>query len=249
VPRSGTRWLVQEPPPGVPLLLAFPFAGAGASSLRRWPSRIGDVTVAPVMLPGRDYRIKEPPYEDFDAFAKDAVEALGPYLGQPFAVIGHCMGALLAHSFTAYAVRNGVRPPERLFVSASLVPSRGFYGYYHPWMSDERIVQELRRVADDLGDGPVPDELVRLSVRVLRSDVRMCLGHAPPAADLGVPVTAIGWSDDPDVSVGDLSEWRAYGPTEEHVLPGDPLRFLTAPAGLLQLIEEDLAGAVERTGQ
>ncbi|MER6006271.1 thioesterase domain-containing protein [Nonomuraea angiospora] len=239
--RPSTRWLLQEPSAGDgPLLFAFPYAGSGASSLRRWPGRIGEAEVHPVQLPGREYRIKEDPYRDFETFAKDAVEALLPYLARPYALIGHCMGALLAHAFATRAMEIGVRAPERLFVSASLTPSRGFYGYYHPWMSDHRIAAELRRVAGDLGDGAIPDELVSLSVRVLRQDVRMCLDYAPPAKAIGVPISAIGWADDLDVGPDDLAEWQEYGETRVHLLPGDPLNFLAGATGLRKVIEEDL---------
>jgi len=207
--------------------------------LRRWPGRIGEIEVHPVQLPGRDNRIKEEPYGDFETFARDAVQALSPYLDRPYAVIGHCMGALLAYAFTARAQEAGAPLPERLFVSASLVPSRGFYGFYHPWMSDRRIARELRRVAGDLGDGDLPEELVSLSVRVLRRDVRMCLDYAPAAKALDVPISVIGWDGDLDVGPDDLAEWQQYGETREYVLPGDPLTFLTAPSGLRQVVADD----------
>lgn len=236
----STRWLLQDPPAGDdPLLFVFPYAGAGASSLRRWPGRIGDLRVLPVQLPGREDRIREEPYQDFDTFARDALEALGPYLDRPYAVIGHCMGALLAHAFTVHAQELGMPLPQRLFVSASLVPYRGFYGLYHPWMSDRRIAQELQRVASALGDGELPAELVELSAGVLRADVAMCLEYLPPARPVKVPISAIGWAEDPDVGLDDLAEWREYGDTREHVLPGEPMTFLAAPGGLRKVVEDD----------
>lgn len=238
--RPSTRWLLREPSPGGgPLLLCFPYAGAGASSLRRWPGRIGPIEVQPVQLPGREARIKEAPYADFASFARDAVLALRPFLDRPYAVIGHCMGALLAYAFTMRVQELGGPPPARLFVSASLTPSRGFYGFYHPWMSDRRIAQELRRVARDLDDGELPPELVSLSTRVLRGDLAMCLGYQPPIQALQAPITAVGWDGDPDVERDDLAEWQNYGQAREYVLPGDPLTFLTAPAGLRKIIEDD----------
>jgi surfactin synthase thioesterase subunit len=240
VPQPATRWLLREPASGDrPLLFCFPYGGAGASSLRRWPARIGEIEVHPVQLPGREHRIKEESYRDFPAFARDAVQALRPYLDRPYAVIGHCMGALLAHAFTVAACRLGAPPPQRLFVSASLVPYRGFYGYYHPWMSDARIARELQRVADGLGDGELPAELLSLSIGVLRRDVEMCLGYLPPREPVDVPITAIGWHDDVDVSPDDLAEWQEYGETIRHLLPGEPLTFLAAPRGLRRIVEDD----------
>ncbi len=238
--QPSTRWLLREPSPGGgPLLFCFPYAGAGASSLRRWPGRIGGIEIHPVQLPGREHRIKEEPYRDFATFARDAVLVLRPYLERPYAVIGHCMGALLAHAFTVRVQELGAPPPERLFISASLVPHRGFSGLYHPWMSDRRIAQELQRVAHGLGDGELPGDLLSLSIGVLRRDVQMCLGYQPPARAVDVPISAIGWDGDLDVGPDDLTAWREYGETREYVLPGEPLTFLAAPGGLRKIIEDD----------
>lgn len=235
-----TSWLLREPSPGDgPLLFCFPYAGAGASSLRRWPGWIGEAETHPVQLPSRENRIREEPYCDFAAFARDVVLALRPYLARPYAVIGHCMGALLAHAFTVAVRELAAPPPQRLFVSASLAPHRGFYGVYHPWMSDRRLAQELQRVAHSLGEGELPGELTALSVGVLRRDIEMCLGYQPPAQDLGVPVSAIGWEGDLDVGPDDLLEWQKYGETREYLLPGEPLTFLTAPRGLRKIIQDD----------
>jgi surfactin synthase thioesterase subunit len=237
---ASTKWLLREPSPGdQPVLFCFPYGGAGASSLRRWPSRIGEIEVQAVQLPGRENRILEPHYTDFDTFARDAVEALRPYLDRPYAVLGHCMGALLAHAFVARVEEAGAPPPQRLFVSASLVPYRGFYGFYHPWMSDRRIAAELQRVSRDLGDGELPGELVALATRVLRADVSMCLGYLPPIRPVRTPISVIGWDGDVDVDKDDLAEWEEYGKTRAHLLPGEPLTFLTAPAGVRNVIEDD----------
>jgi surfactin synthase thioesterase subunit len=240
VGRQPTPWLLREPrDEDGPVVFCFPYGGAGASSLRRWPARIGDAEVLPVQLPGRENRIRESPCSDFPAFAKEAVAALRPYLDRPWAVAGHCMGALLAHAFAVEAQEQAAPLPKRLFVSASLVPYRGFYGFYHPWMSDRRIMGELRRVAAGLGEADLPDELLALSVDVLRSDVLMCLGYLPPVQPVDVPITAVAWTDDPDVGPAELHEWADYGETREYVLPGEPLSFLSAPAALRRIVEDD----------
>ncbi|HEV2087559.1 MAG TPA: thioesterase domain-containing protein [Cryptosporangiaceae bacterium] len=236
----STKWLLREPSSGDgPLLFCFPYGGAGASSLRRWPGRIGEIEVQAVQLPGRENRISEQPYGDFDTFARDAVEALGPYLDRPYAVIGHCMGALLAHAFVARTQDAGAPRPRRLFVSASLVPYRGFYGFYHPWMSDRRIARELQRVSRSLGDDELPAELVSLSIRVLRADVLMCLGYLPPTRPVDVPISAIGWDGDADVDEDDVAEWEEYGQTRAYLLPGEPVTFLAAPSGVRNIVEDD----------
>jgi surfactin synthase thioesterase subunit len=238
---SASPWLILEPSPEYPArLFCFPYAGAGASSLRRWPERIGPLEVCPVQLPGRERRIREQPYRDFATFAAEAVDALAGYLDRPFALFGQCMGALLAHAFAVRLEECGLPAPARLVVSASLAPHRGFYGFFHPWMSDGRLAGEIQRVLAVTGETELEPELLPLAIRVLRHDVEMCFGYAPPQPrPVAAPITAIAWRDDPDVRPEDLRDWHRYGPTDEHVLPGDAHTFLTAPGGLMRVIEED----------
>lgn len=239
------KWLLTPPDPDAPArLLCFPFAGVGASALRRWPGRIGDLEVCRVQLPGRENRMAESAYRDFGTFARDAAEALAPVLDRPYALFGHCMGALLAYALTEELSRRGAVPPARLFVSSSLVPHRGFFGPFHPSMSDERLAGELRRIARSIGLGEPLPELLPLAIRVLRTDVGMCFGYAPPGPrPLPCPVTTIGWSDDADVRPERMAEWELYASVRHHVLPGDEFTFLTAPAGLLEVIRQDFAAS------
>jgi len=65
--------------------------------------------------------------------------------------------------------------------------------------------------------------------------------YLPPAQAVKVPITAIGWEEDLDVSATDLAEWREYGETREYLLPGEPLQFLAAPRGLRCVMEDDFA--------
>ncbi|MFG2012749.1 thioesterase II family protein [Micromonospora sp. NPDC048868] len=243
--QARSRWLIREPSPDAPArLFCFPYAGAGASSLRRWPDRIGSLEVCPVQLPGRERRIREQPYQDFASFAVDAVNGLRAYLDRPFVLFGQCMGALLAHAFAVRLAECGAPAPARLVVSASLAPHRGFYGLYHPWMSDGRLAAEIQRVLGVLGEGRMEPELLPLAIRVLRRDVQMCFDHSPAAPEpVSCPITAVAWRDDPDVSQADLRDWHQYGATDEYLLDGDTLTFLTAPPALLTVIEDAFVAA------
>lgn len=230
------RWLLLEPDANAAKrLFCFPFAGAGASAFRDWPGRIGDVEVCAVQLPGRENRMRDPAYGDFDSFAEDAARELAPFLDRPFAFFGHCMGALLAH---AVADRLDHKP-QRLFASSSYVPYLGVSKPFHPDMSDEHLAEELLAITERLG-GPVPaPELLELSVMVLRNDIEMCVDHAPPVRPLKCPITTIGWADDTIVPPGDMGGWAEYGDVTHHVLKGDFFDFLSAPAELRDVIARD----------
>ncbi|MFG1610411.1 thioesterase II family protein [Actinoplanes sp. NPDC049265] len=239
-------------------VFCLPFAGTGAGLLRQWPQRVGSVELCRVQLPGRENRIREEPFADFADFAVAAAEGLTPYLDKPYALFGHCMGALLAHRL-AVALRGLAVPgPSRLIVSSSLPPhlhpdqryrppAPGAEGIYHPSMTDADLADEMRRVARAQSHTGIDPELLPLAVRVLRRDLDMCFRYAPARAEPpGCPITAIGWSRDPDVAPAEMTAWEPYGRVDHHTIDGDKLTFVRAPRALMNVLAECLDTATER---
>jgi len=237
------KWLLQPPnDDATARLFVFPFAGVGASALRRWPDRIGELEVCRVQLPGRENRLREEPYHDFGTFAEDAADALRPAMDRPFVLFGHCMGALLAYALVVRLAEIGGPLPVRLVVSSSLAPYRGFFGPFHPSMTDERLATDLRTISRSIGAGDPLPELLPLAVQVLRNDVAMCYGYSPAGPHpLPGPITTVGWADDADVPAAEMAQWSGYAPVEHHLLAGDAFTFLTAPPELLEAIRRDVA--------
>jgi surfactin synthase thioesterase subunit len=249
------KWLLRNPLPASPArLFCLPYSGTGASSLRQWPARIGTLEVCPVQLPGRENRIREQPYRDVTRLAADAADGLMPTLDRPYALFGHCMGALLAHALAARLEELGSRPPTLLIVSSAAVPhlppsrryrtpSPGLSGFYHPAMSDAELTAEMRNVARALGTEVLP-ELVPLALRVLRADVELCYAYRLDAPrPVRCPIAALGWTADPEVTPGQMDDWRDYGEVRRHDLDGDKMAYLKAPRALLRVIESDFAAA------
>ncbi|MEU9007634.1 thioesterase domain-containing protein, partial [Streptomyces sp. NPDC048551] len=77
-------------------LFCLPFSGSGASAFSAWPAAVGDAEVCPVQFPGRENRLGHPHYGTYENLAEGLVEALEPLLDRPFALFGHCAGALPA---------------------------------------------------------------------------------------------------------------------------------------------------------
>jgi surfactin synthase thioesterase subunit len=259
VTQRKDKWLLRTPSvDGVARLFVFPYSGTGASIFRRWPTRVGKLEVCPVQLPGRENRIGQPPFTDFETFAREAAAGLREYLDRPYAIFGHCMGALLAHALTVRLAELDSLQPERLFVSSARVPhlpperryrlpAPGRVGVYHPSMSDDELLDEVKHVSVVAGGGDVPPELVPLALQVLRADVSMCFGYVLPEPHwVSCPITAIGWLDDDDVAPEEMIAWEDYGAVDHHHLPGGKLAYLGAPPGLLTAIAGDfetVAGA------
>src|SRR5687768_10798540 len=95
---TTTPWIAYtRPNPHARLrLFCFPYAGGGASIFRRWSDELPpSVEVCPVQLPGRENRLREPPFTRIDPLVRALAHALRPNLNRPFALFGHSMGALI----------------------------------------------------------------------------------------------------------------------------------------------------------
>ena len=79
-----------------PRLFCLPFAGAGVWPFRRWAEQLPDVSLVPVLLPGREMRLHEKPFESMAALIAALEREIAPLLARPFALYGHSMGAVIA---------------------------------------------------------------------------------------------------------------------------------------------------------
>ncbi len=125
---AGDGWLVfHHPNPGATTrLFCFPFAGGGAATFRQWPAHLDPrIELVAIEPPGRQTRIEEPPICDLPTFVRQLVPALLPFLDKPFAVYGHCLGALTLfetvrallrdhHGAPVHVFLSGARPPDEL---------------------------------------------------------------------------------------------------------------------------------------
>src|SRR5690606_30530844 len=119
------RW-VSRPAPrdGARLrLFCFPSAGGGASQYRLWAQSLPmDVELCPVLLPGREARMREAPARRLAPLAEALADGLSPLFDIPFAFFGHSMGALLAFELARQLRRRGGPQPAHLFVSGRRAP-------------------------------------------------------------------------------------------------------------------------------
>ncbi|MEV6948659.1 alpha/beta fold hydrolase [Streptomyces sp. NPDC051172] len=224
-PAAG-RWFRPLGPAGAAArlrLICFHYAGGSPTMFRTWPGLLPqDVSVEPVLLPGRDARFREQPYYRMGPLVGSVAEALGPRLDRPYALFGYSMGAQVAFH-VAHALRAaGLPQPAALFVGAS--PGPFLQREVPAWdKSDDDLVAYLhdmggtpRHILDD------PD-LLALMLPTLRADlttVATCpYTERPP---LGMPVHAFAGEDDPSASPERMEAWRREtdGDFRLTVLPG-----------------------------
>lgn len=223
------RWLVTpRPKPDARVrLFCLPFAGGAASAYRSWGDLMGPgVEVTAVQLPGREMRLREPPFDRVEplvAAIADVLEAAGTLEAKPYAVFGHSMGALIGFELVRELRRRGRPLPVALVASgrnAPHMPPRD--PLMHPLPHDE-FVDRLRRFEGTPEAVLEHQELMEMLIPLLRADfaVNEAYTHRPEEP-LGLPLLAMGGDGDEEVSREGLEAWAGYtrGPFDLRVYPG-----------------------------
>jgi surfactin synthase thioesterase subunit len=227
-------------------LFAFPHAGSGAAAFRTWHRVFAPhVDLCAVRLPGREKRLREPPFRQFGALA-DALEAgLAPELDLPFGLFGHCSGALLAFELARRASAAG-RPPCHLFVSEQAAPdSERESGRIHQLPYAE-LVERLRSTGAVDEEILASDQMMRLLEPALRADLEAFSTFAyTPGPSLDVPVTVFGRSDCSPIPRDLLEGWRRHtrGSFDLHLVEGGHLLETESWQAVAQAVDARLADA------
>jgi surfactin synthase thioesterase subunit len=191
-------------------LFCFPHAGGTAASFRLWPGGLPPtLAVWGIQLPGRPGRLQDAPIDSIPALVAALTDALLPHLGQPFAMFGHSMGAVLAFETAAALGRMGAPLPQHLILSSRRPPHRqGTEPDMHR-LDDAAFVAEI-----DRRYGGIPAELLHdrdvmaLLLPGLRADITALETHRPThCAPLDVPITACGGTEDRRTTRADIAAW------------------------------------------
>ncbi|QFX82555.1 alpha/beta fold hydrolase [Streptomyces sp. SYP-A7193] len=204
-------------------LVCAPHAGGTAQAYRTWPAGLpADVEVHGVQYPGRQDRLGEAPPAAMDDLVGPVADSLEPFLGEPLALFGHSMGAIVAYEVTLELERRHGRVVDLLAVSGSRAPHERENHDRHI-LDDAGLIDELRRLNDDFADLLDSPELLELVLPAIRADFGVVAGYLrTPPLPVRAPVLVLGGSDDPDVSPEQLTHWRACAGNAfgTRVLPG-----------------------------
>ena len=227
-------------------LFCFAHAGGTATSLyASWQDELGpEHEVVPVDTPGRGTRTGEAPHTSPEALVADAVRYVADRVrpGEPWAVFGHSMGAMVAYRVAALAGREaGVAAPQVAFVSGRRPP-----GERPVCPLDAADVDGL--LADAVAWGGIPPEvgerphLARPLLRGLLADLRVSHDPEGRVPALTCPLHVL-WSDgDPLTRADRIGRWMRASDAlvRFHPFTGDHF-FLGPGAGLaIPLVREVL---------
>jgi medium-chain acyl-[acyl-carrier-protein] hydrolase len=239
-------WLtIADPRPSAAVrLICFPQAGSSAAAYGDWADFIaGDVEFCAVEYPGRGRRRAERPFVRVHALVKAALDGIRSELQRPFAVFGHCLGALVGFELLRRLHRQRGPMPLALFVAGCAAPSRPPHHPPRYTMTDEQLLAHLRS-RETAPDACMADtHFAELFLGPLRRDLEAADTYIYRYAErLRCPVFVLTGEDDADVPQEEADPWRL-----ETELPVTLRRYLgnqrflqTAASQVLRDVSSDL---------
>ena len=241
-------WIVcPSPDPQARLrLFCFAYAGGGTASYFHWAKLVPkEVELYAIRLPGRESRMKEPPYVHLSALLKDLKEVLSPYLSKPFVFFGHSMGALLAFELIRELRRYNDAQPLHLFAAGHRAPQIPDPQPPLYQMPDAEFIHEMQHRYNGIPPAILSNqELLVLFLPAMRSDITILDTYRyvdePP---LACPISVFGGENDNSVSYEELDAWRYQTKNSFNLkmFPGDHFFLHNAPTSLLQVLTQELA--------
>lgn len=197
--KHGSWTIIGVPRPSADArLFCFPYAGAGASVFRDWPSRFhGNVEVVGIQLPGRESRFSEPRYNRLVDLLPALCQVVADMADKPFYFFGHSMGALVAFELARGLRERGLPQPFHLVVSAMRAPQLPRRNKIHHRMSDADLLQAIGAYNGTPREVLEHPELMQLMLPLMRDDFAILETYAYVQGEpLGCPLTALGGRDD-----------------------------------------------------
>ena len=226
-------------------LLCLPYSGASAMVYSRWRRKLPQwLTLQPVELPGRGARYGEPLQTDMRRLALQLAHEQQATLKTPYALFGHSMGALLAcemaHAFRAL----GCPEPVALFASGTAAPTlRADYdrGFAQP-RTDAELIEQLRTLNGTSEEILANEELMGLTLPVLRADFLLCGRFTPIQRPLlKCPVHVLGGKAD-RATTEQLIGWsqETHGSFSVDMFAGGHFFIHEQEARVLRVIKDQL---------
>lgn len=217
-------------------LFCLPFAGGGASTFRTWGSALPQVVeVCPVQLPGRENRLREPPYTEIRALTERLASQILPYAQKPFALFGHSMGALLAFELTRTLRRQDGPMPLFLFLSAHRAAHLPLRRPPLHELPDPEFIQAVRCLGGTPEGVFEHKELLEVTLPALRADFTLCDRYGfVPEAPLSCPLILYAGRQDTEVLPQEVEAWSEHTTQTARlrIFPGDHF-FLRSDRDLL----------------
>ncbi|PYC16939.1 thioesterase II family protein [Pseudomonas mosselii] len=200
-------------------LLCFPHAGAGASIYHAWsnylPSSVG---IYGVLLPGREQRMHEPAFMDWQPLVEQISQVLAGWGDKPFIFYGHSLGGLLAYEVAKSLQRAGAPGPKVLVTGGAYAPS-AVRKDKTQFTNQAELMESIRRLGG-MDNAVLEDkDFIQHFMPVIAADFTLFNRYVydAGAVPLECPVVALFGRYDEDHDIESAQQWRAHTRASLHV--------------------------------
>ncbi|MBK8254806.1 MAG: hypothetical protein IPK82_19365 [Polyangiaceae bacterium] len=207
---SGQWVIVPRPVPSARMrLFCFPYAGGAAPVFSNWQQELPpEVELCAIQLPGRHERLQETPLRRVEDIVEALVPALLPYLDKPFAMLGHCLGAIIMFETLRVLTTQHKRKATIAFASAAPGPHR----YLVPalsTLSDDEFADVLRSIGLANENVLVDRDAQTHFMPAVKADFDAAAHYSHDSTTpLDIPIVAMAGLSDPFAQVELVDEWR-----------------------------------------
>lgn len=206
-------------------LVCIAHAGGSAASYLHWKKHLtSDIRMVPLEYAGRGTRAGEPLLEAMDETVNDLVQMLKPELNQqPYALLGHSLGAVVAYELACTLQQLGYQEPELLIVSGKNPPHMQASTHRHT-LPESLFREELIRLGGTPSELLADEDFIQYFMPIARSDFKLVetykIQHNRPK--LRTNLYVINGMDDIFVKLDNMSEWGDYceGTAIQHLFAG-----------------------------
>jgi medium-chain acyl-[acyl-carrier-protein] hydrolase len=205
----------------------------------------GGVELCAVNLPGRAPRVTESCFKRLVPLAEAAAEGILPYCGEPFALFGHSMGAMLSFEIARYLRQQRFKGPVKLLVSARRAPQVPDDDPPTYNLPDKEFLEELRRINGTPTEVLEHQELLAMFAPIIRADFEACQTYEyKPEPPLDCPIMAFGGVTDDEETRERIEPWSKQSTRSFSLsmLPGGHFFIHTAEELLVRTLGEELSG-------
>lgn len=240
-------------------LFTFAHAGGGAAFFRPWRRALAPrVEVRPVLLPGRESRVREPPYHRIEQLLDPLCAALEPHLDThldthrdthrdtPYALFGHSMGAVVAYEVARRFTGRG-HPPVCLIVSGRRAPRTPSTRRLLCALPDREFLAAVGALNGTPGEVLDQPDLLAMFLPALRADFELNEMYQPlPGRSLSCPLVAYLGAEDPEADAAELLAWRgeSAGEFTLRIFGGDHFYLRDGRPDVLAAVGADLDRAL-----
>lgn len=247
------RWLWRPlPRPDARLLLlCFPHAGGSPSAFHRWAETLpAEVELLAVRLPGRQTRIGERPYDDWDELLHWLGQVVSAVVDRPFALFGHSLGAMMAYELTRRLTAGASAAPHRILLAGCRAPDVPLLLPAIHRLPDDEFTRNLSLVANAPPEVLADRRMMRFVRPLMRADLTLAETWPPVAPTrVQVPATAFAGRDDTVAPPWSTHRWsRFVGSFTIYVLAGDHFFIRSGDGAFLELLAAELTAALTEVG-